>query len=172
MVHHSYLPGPRWPQLWGQEHQARLHQEGVLHPLHPAPGHRGHDSLLCVPAPPAVPEPDMSGGQSMCCQYFQRNHFIVSRLRLSSTNVIIASPPLKTTPALTMWRTTTPRHLTSTAATRCNILKIDFYYKCSYLSFQGLCQQELLDPLCLLWPHTRHYDPHDVCQVSQDVSGK
>ena len=61
-VYHA-LTGPRWPQLWGQEHQARLHQEGVLHPLPPAAGHRGHDRLLRVPAPPAVPEPDMSGGQ-------------------------------------------------------------------------------------------------------------
>ena len=62
------MPGPRWPQLRGQEHQARLHPEGVLHPLPPAAGHRGHDRLLRVPAPPAVPEPGMSGGQ---CHVFK-----------------------------------------------------------------------------------------------------
>ena len=35
--------------------------------------------------------------------------------------------------------------------------------------YQGLCQPELLDPVCLLWPDARGDDPDDVCQVSQDV---
>ena len=36
--------------------------------------------------------------------------------------------------------------------------------------YQGLCQPELLDPVCLLRPDARGDDPDDVCQVSQDVS--
>ena len=46
-----------------------------------------------------------------------------------------------------------------------NQLKTDFN-----VFYQGLCQPELLDPVCLLRPDACGDDPDDVCQVSQDVS--